>query len=241
MSLPLANTFESGQSSGTTITTGNSGGAAGDAFDIVSIGGTGTVTYDNVHIAQGLLAAKFVCDATTGAGVTTDYQTKVGTPTEIWGRFYLYITAQLAAGNTFTLFGAERSGVGACGLVNLTPFGGVTTRIQVENAVSTKVNTGIDVPLNQWVRVEFHMLLATSGQVDAKLWTDPLATTGENTATVTGDTRGFTDRVYFGNRGMPSATGYTHWMDGIHVNATGYPGPLVAGRTRPYVDVTISN
>ena len=56
----LTNTFEGG-TSGTTITqsvNGNSGGASGNFFDTVSIGGGATDAADNTHAAHGTLSAK---------------------------------------------------------------------------------------------------------------------------------------------------------------------------------------
>lgn len=65
----LNNTYESGQSSGTTITTGNSGGGAGTAWDNVTIGSGATVTYTSTNAIRGTLSGR----STTGATATTAY------------------------------------------------------------------------------------------------------------------------------------------------------------------------
>ena len=54
--LPANNSFEGG-SDETTITTGNSGGASGSAFDVVTIGAGNGLVYDSAQ-ARGTLSGR---------------------------------------------------------------------------------------------------------------------------------------------------------------------------------------
>ena len=54
----FSNTFEGG-TSGATITTANSGGGSGDAFNYVNLTGASTLTYDTTHVFGGVGAARF--------------------------------------------------------------------------------------------------------------------------------------------------------------------------------------
>jgi hypothetical protein len=86
----LTNSFESG-TNGTTITTGNSGGASGNAFDVTEASGTSILVYSNTQAAHGSLSAEF---ANNGDGANSvSWSTSLGTQTQVWFRAYVYFTA----------------------------------------------------------------------------------------------------------------------------------------------------
>lgn len=88
MAVPLSNTFEGG-SDGTTITTGNSGGVSGNAFDLVTIGATHTVAYSSGSAISQTLSALITPGGTSGTSFVQWGSASVGTigPT-VYTRFY---------------------------------------------------------------------------------------------------------------------------------------------------------
>ena len=64
----LRNNF-SGLSNGTTLTTGNSGGVSGRAFDSISIAPSGTLAADNTHLGLDAMALKIATAATVGTSL----------------------------------------------------------------------------------------------------------------------------------------------------------------------------
>src|SRR5258707_3093639 len=98
----LVNSFEGG-TSGSAVSTANSGGASGNAFDSVTIGTGATVAYDNAHAAHGSLALQ-IATAGTSAAANAQWSTSMGSQGTIWFRLYAYFTAN--PGVTTRLFRA---------------------------------------------------------------------------------------------------------------------------------------
>jgi hypothetical protein len=76
----LTNNFEGG-SNGSTITTGNSGGASGNAWDTITIGTSAVDVYDNSQAAHGSLSCK-LSTAATSVSVYNAWTTSMGTLTQ---------------------------------------------------------------------------------------------------------------------------------------------------------------
>lgn len=215
----LTNTAEGGTLTAA-VTTGNSGGASGNAWDSVAVGGA--LTYDNTH-NRGAVAYKVVGDTVNPTYMT--WSTALGTVGEVWGRIYLYLTAAPSA---------------ATGLVRLRVGGVQTMRIQLatagagqleirKNSGNTLVGT---VPTacatNQWIRFEYHLLAVTSGaQLEVRLYNTADSATATDQFSSTGDTltSANVDEVAVGHHNASAAS--TLWMDDIEVNTTGWPGPSV--------------
>jgi hypothetical protein len=83
------------QTSGTTVTTGNSGGTNADAFTAVTIGGLATLTFDNAHVAHGSNAFKVAIG--TSNQPTFVAWTFLGPVTSDEGAVYNYLTANPAS------------------------------------------------------------------------------------------------------------------------------------------------
>lgn len=229
MSLPLANTLEGG-SDETTLTFGNSGGASGDAFDLVLLTpGTGTLVFDTARAAHGSLSARVTPDGTNAALVAWQAASTGGGFTEIWGRVYIYLTAAPIGG--CRLISANLSAGTRKADISLTSASGGNSLLRVSDATFTSNDAGANVPLNQWVRIEFHIKCsATVGQIEAKMFLGDDAspiTNGTVTSPATRDTGASADEVRFG-QGTAGATG-AFWMDSMQVNTSGFPGPLVLG------------
>lgn len=233
----LTNSAEGG-TSGTTVTTGNSGGASGNAFQSVTISGTGAgLTFDNTHSgAHGSLAYKLTFGSSSSV-VAEQWNTSMGTQSQVWFRLYLY----------FTGFPAANVGLWSCA-----PASGTSARMQLKasnpnqghllflNSAGTTILTSTNaVPLNQWFRVEgFVIGSSTAGQLEFKLFSTPDSTTPDETQTsaanVNTNSASIT-RYDFGSSGT-GITSYSYWIDDAGLSNVGYIGP--AGSAGQTVDLT---
>ena len=216
MALPLSNNAEGG-TNGVTVTTGNSGGSSGNAWDVVTIGASGTFVYDNAQIAHGSLSYKII-QAGTPTGIYGAWTTLFGTQTEIWGRFYLYRTGN-PVGNHQVIRILTSATINAT--VRIETTGLVTVR---GNGATPTTSTVSAIALNAWNRIEFHaQASSTAGVVDAKLFKTADSTTADETISVSAANTGANwSEIRYGTQNQ--ATG-TFWLDDLQVNATGYPGP----------------
>lgn len=213
----LVNTFEGG-TQGTTISTGNSGGTSGNAFDNVSIGSGGTLTYDGTQAAHGSLSAEIT---TAGSGVFFGWVASLGTQTQVWFRQYLYLTGNPSA--NIAPFKAQ-SGASNCAQMGINTSGKITFQ---NAAFSTVITSASTIPLNQWFRVEGFVLAGTStGQLSFSLYdaADSVTPTETQTSTAAQVLLASMDRVNFGQIQAVSAGPF--WMDDIGVSTTGYLGPF---------------
>lgn len=153
-----------GGTDGATVTAGTSGGASGDAFDVVdvSVGGAGGVlAFDSTHSAHGGLSYKM---ATGGAAVSNYLQWSSGFGTTTWWRIYLYFTANPVNSHRVLEFG----NAGAVSGVIIAASGKI---VLVDSAGVTQVTSTSTIPLNQWFRLEgFTVQSATVGQVGFSLY-----------------------------------------------------------------------
>lgn len=219
MTLAL-NNFEGG-SNGTAVTVANSGGASGTAW--TAVGATGTVAYDNTHVAHGGLSCKMA--TTTSADVALTWSTAVvGSAAQLWFRVYCYLTANPPAG--FPIFSADTSGGAAqCGAFTIETTGQMTGQDSAFTGIFTTTNT---IPLNQWFRVEgFVIGSATVGQLELKLFDSMDSTTATETQTsaATLNTSGNIAQVFFSF--FARANTGPFWIDDAGISDQGYLGPVV--------------
>jgi fibronectin type 3 domain-containing protein len=180
----LSNNFEGG-SNGTAITAANSGGTSGNAFNTASCT-SGTETFSNASPAHGNLFG--LLSPTTNLCYLQWNNKSVSPTTASYGRAYLKLAANPA---------------GAFGLMRITDASSVrdvqvnlskTGKLSVLDANgTTQVTFTQSVPLNQWVRLEWHVVSAASGTFELRMYsgdsTTPLEThvlTGIPTGTVIG-------------------------------------------------------
>lgn len=213
----LANNAEGG-TSGTTVTTGNSGGASVNAFDVVTIGTSSAVTFDNGHAAHGSLAYKMAVPVGVANISSVAWTTSLGTQTTVWFRLYLYFTSQPA---TFGVWRALQ-GASLCAGVVLVSDG----TMQVRNAANgTVFTTASVIPINQWFRLEgFVTGSASTGQVELKFFSSLDATVPDETQTSLANLnlRG-PPNTY--QAGALTSVGSTFWIDDLGVSTVGYMGP----------------
>jgi hypothetical protein len=225
----LTNSAEGITPSGTTVTTANSGGASGNAFDVVTVTSSGqTCASDSARSAHGALSIQLATGA-TAAGTFVRWNTSMGTQTTIWFRVYAYYTANPAS--NIRIWNATASGT-SCGSVLVSTTG----KLLFANSAGTTVLTSTNsIPLNAWFRLEgFLTGNASTGQLEFKLFLTPDAVTPDETQTsaATQATTGPPTDYTFGNGGTSTSNFGPIWIDDLALSSTGYPGPVVpAGMT----------
>lgn len=157
------NNFE-GLTPGTTVTTSNSGGASGTAFDVVGVNGTLAAATAAAHGGVCLSL-----QSTSAANTFVQYTSAgpFGAQTNIYFRFYARTAAN--PGTAVRLFNATTSG-GSLFSVFLNTTGKMSATYS--SAGTSFVTFTNAVPLGQWFRVEgFCIVSATVGQVSASMFT----------------------------------------------------------------------
>lgn len=224
MAFPLANTFEGG-SDETTLTAGNSGGSSGDAFDAVFIGGASTIVFDTARASHGSYSMRFAPADSQAVNAQWTATSTGGGFTETWGRFYFYATAKPSNGvrlvSFFTTGGTRQAHIE----MTASPNG----LLRVADSAFTSGDTVAAIPLDEWVRIEWHVLhSATVGQLEAKIFqadsTSPI-TNGTVSSPASRNTGASADAIRFGQSTGVVLSGWSAWMDSLQANTTGWPGP----------------
>ncbi len=209
------NTLEGGSDT-TTISAANSGGASGDAF--TSVFG-GAVTYSNLQ-KRGLLSMRMV-DATGSTGVRWT-GLALGTA-DIWGRVYIYLTANIPGG-TLVLLGNQAAAGTFGGGVVISTLG----KLQAyANGVAVGTLGSTSVTLNQWVRIEVRIKpSATVGEIEWRLYNTADSTTIDETITTTAlNTQADNDGMRFGSSTGAPTTPFTMYFDDLGVSSVTWLGP----------------
>lgn len=219
----LLNSFEGG-TSGVTVSAANSGGASGNAFDVVTIGTGGTFAFSSAHAAHGSLSASVGTGGTAAATYVT-WSTSIGTPAQVWFRMYLYFPSlPSAATRLFTVLNTGSSGVVKFGInTNGTIF--------TQNVSGATITTSAaSIPTAAWFRLEGMALLsATVGQTEVKLFTsaDGTVPAETDTSTPSQDTLSGSPGSYLFGPAAGVANQGPFWMDDVGLSNTGYIGPVV--------------
>ena len=217
----LLNNAEGG-TNGTTVTTGNSGGSSGDAFDVVTIGASDTLTFDNAHAAHGSLSYKFISGSTSAVVLVWSTSLTGSSLTQVWWRAYYYATSHsMAIKIVEALSGSTQRAA-----VSINTSG----KIILQNAAGTTISTSsTTLPTSAWVRLEgFFIGSATVGQIECKIFTtsaDEFTPDETLTTSAAQNTGGTITKIQFGDS-SPSAP-FTNWMDDLGVSDTAYIGSAV--------------
>jgi hypothetical protein len=153
----------------------NSGGYNGNPFDSVSVGGTGTFTFDNTHG----FPQSFRVAGDAANNILATWSTSMGTVSEAWGLAYFYLTAAPAANDTFLWL---RNGSSQVARARFTTAG----KLELVNAAGTVIDTSAtSVVTGGWGALQWHCdALSSGGTFAASLINDP--STGAVTETVGG-------------------------------------------------------
>jgi hypothetical protein len=220
---PLANTFESGQADGTTITTGNSGGAAGDAFQVIA----GTPKFSTSQAMRGTLSMQV--DTTATYTAANGQWTGLGSLTgSVWVRQYCWFPS--FPGVTLRQTGV-RTNAGVSAFLGILTTG-VIDPLNAAQAGNICRGT-VAVALNQWVRIEFRVVSSTTvGEFQWWLYNAPDAPVGsfdDTAATTTGVFGANTDALRFGADTVSGPNSYVYYTDDIAVSTVGQIGPSLLG------------
>lgn len=214
MAIYAGNSFESGQADGTAITTGNSGGAAGRAWDVVD----GTATYDAASAAHGALGGLL----DQGSNGRCQLQWIDGADTAAACYLRAYIRAATPTSNMRFIHVNGSGGTQAFALQWRTS--GV---LRLLDSVSANMaESTLTLPANQLVRVEVKVTPSTTaGQAEVRVYTDPESTTPAETITTAAsfNTLAAVGMWRFGP--TAGAANYTMSMDDAAVSFDDWIGP----------------
>lgn len=235
MALPLSNTCEGGTDE-TVVTTGNSGGASGDAFDTVSASGTSTVKYDTAAEMHGALSIRHDID---GSGNVTglSWGTSLGSQTDFYARFYIFRSATPSNQHRLVRF-ADSPGGTEAGRISWHTDGKIYS---FDSTLVVPPASSFTLTANQWLRWEVHLVASTTaGVIEVKAYvgdsTSEIGTytrTGLNTLSAIGELR-------IGNT-VTDTVGSPFWTDDFALATGGYIGPSgSAGTPGPPLQVVTS-
>lgn len=212
---PLANNFNGG-TDGATITTGNSGGASGDAFQSISA----TPVFTNVQWHSGGMAMRIV-DA---AGTTHCAHSGLGSiTTNVYFRTYMYMDA--FPGTNAVAILMQTGAAANCAWININTTGKVNAR----NAANTSINTSTaSVNLSSWFRLEWRVKASvTVGEIEWRLYNSPDSETITETinAAATQVLGANIDLVRWGETANVPGTPFTVYFDDVAVSTTDWIGP----------------
>jgi hypothetical protein len=213
----LANTFEGG-TSGSAITAANSGGASGNAFDAVACG-SGTVTYVASPAAHGGRAAQLA--PSTAACYLSWTSASIVPSTSSYGRAYIYFTARPSTSDVLLKL---MDGSGARDAqINMDTAGHL--RI-IDAANGKQAYFGTAVPLNQWVRIEWHLANSTSaGSMEVRMYAGDSLSPLEAEASTGIATGSSFAALQLGQAFASTAFGTTIGVDDVAYGTTGWLGP----------------
>lgn len=232
MAVPLSNTFEGG-TDGTTITTGNSGGASGSAFTNVVIAATHTLTYENSPVLSGGLCGVVTPGGTTGTTFVQWQPADVGTigPT-VYTRSYWRAIGAFGTVNNRFLYMEGAGGTTHRAGIEVGGTSGSPGKFSWVNAAGTigtlSTNTLV---VDTTYRFECKFTLdATVGQVDVNCYLGDSTTVLETLSSAATQNFGSTtlDACAWGSvaTNVTSATQSPYALDGLAIGTTGYFGPV---------------
>lgn len=218
----LTNSWEGG-TNGTVLSTGNTGGLSGNAFDAVNASGTGTTgKFSNTQAAHGSLSMQLIYASGVASKAYVSWTTSMGAQSQIWFRLYVYLTAYPNA--AMRLWSTDIGGVTLCSALYVNT-GGTLSFNDTSAAAFTTTNA---IPLNTWYRLEgFCTGSATVGQLELKMFAGDSATPVEtDTSAATRNTGGTQDSYRFGSlQTVTNTPALTIYYDDIGLSSTGYLGP----------------
>jgi hypothetical protein len=210
-----------GGSSGTTVTSVNSGGTSGTAFDSVGLGTGVTLTFDNTQAAHGSLSYKVTTPSTAAASYLV--WSSFGTVSQLWFRFYIYLTSNPAT--SFRVWEAVATGT-LCGGIRVNTNGTLYAFDTNDSTIASTTTTNT-LALNAWNRVEGYIIgSATVGQIQFSLYKtlDSVTPTETKTSATTVNTASASiTQAWQGVAYINAST--TLWLDDLGVSSVGYLGP----------------
>lgn len=226
------NTFEGGSDT-TAITTGNSGGASGTAWDNV----INAPTYSATQARDTLSGA--IATSASGTKYLT-WSTAGGTITDHYGRAYVYLDIGAATNINTSRFFEFRNGSGLTAFIR--PKASSTARVtEIADSAGSIVAVGSTVwTKNTWVRIEWHIVhSATVGTVDVRVYLSPDSSSIDETVSASSlnlrtDNTNIRMGVTTSIANFPVSGGICYF-DNVVYGATSWPGPAVTAAGSIYV------
>jgi hypothetical protein len=212
----LSNSFEGG-TNGAAITAANSGGASGNALSAISCAAPSTLTYSTASAAHGSVSALF----TPGTGACAMQWSKAITPTgEAYGRAYFNFAANPAG--AVPILKLSDASLNRDVQVNLSTTGKLSL---TNSAGASQVTFTNSIPLNSWVRLEWHLISAASGTFELRMYNGD-ATSPIETRVVTAVNTGTSIGFYQVGALAPIASGFgtTFKVDDLAFGTSGWLG-----------------
>lgn len=214
--------FETGVA-GNNILTSDAGDPT--AWDAINLGTGGTAVYDNALIHSGSLSAKLTRGSAGTVNLT--WSTALGTVTDQYGRFYIYLVAIPAAAFACVLV---RSGGTNCMAIRITTQG----RFQVRESTGAEVGVSLAGIVGKWARVEWHVVNSTTaGEIEVKVFYNTDAVNPNETIRGTSlNTLASADRVIYQSDQNAS---YVVQFDDLVAGAAAWPGPTTPKKIRDII------
>jgi hypothetical protein len=224
-----ANTFEGG-SDATIISPANSGGASGNAFDLVDSAADSIGEYD-AAVARDGMAGMFATRATVGrSAVRWNGLSITGTT---YGRIYICMGATPVT-NHVRFLSALNAAVTTCFSFQWTVANKLVLLDSATAAQATSTTT-LTSRLDTWLRFEWEVVLSlTVGQITCRMYDADDISPFETLATpATINVKADIEQYMIGpgsqtlNANMPTATDFV-WLDNLVVDSVDWPGPAAA-------------
>lgn len=211
------NSFEGG-SNGTTVTTGNSGGASGDAFDNAPTPGAGGVmTYSTAQAAHGSLSMT----TSTGVGSALAYAgyTLATTSADTCRTYCRFVSLPSAQQNFVRYLSTGSQAL----RVNCTTSGLIEVRNAANNVVGTTTSA---ISAGSWFRLELQSTWSTTvGAVTLRLYLSPDSTTISDSLTLTSLVlTASANEIRYGV-GSSMANAVQVWYDDLAIEGATWHGP----------------
>lgn len=217
----LQQDFENG-TSGTAITSANSGGGSDTAFNSVSTSGTGSAIYSNTAAAHGSQCAIVSTGSGSSSNAALIWGASLPSSSVIYGSVYLNLLTALPASSDAVIEFFQGSNAFGGG-IQITTTGKLLVQDDNFNFLHTFAST---LPIASWVRVEW--LVSASGQITVNYYSGPDSTTVTETySAVSQSYTTFTGLGFGWNNGHANQPNLG--IDCIQVSDQGFPGPW--GRT----------
>jgi hypothetical protein len=227
----LRNNFDGGPD-GTVITTANSGQVPGnDAFDFVQPQGSGMSMQFASAAALGRATAEYVMNiatAATSGQLNVIWSTSMGSQTQVWWRYYMYLVAlPTATANNPTIFEMD-NGAAYGGVLLINKATNSLRVVTGSGATSTFATGAVALSAGRWYRIEgrYQAGTGTSGSCDVRLFDEPDDDTPAETISLSGVNMGTTSANSFTFGWIFNDVNYPHmYMSGLELNNTDWPGP----------------
>jgi hypothetical protein len=210
---------------GTTVTQGsggNSGGGDSSFFDVVQIGATGSLIFDNAHVTHNVEAFRFTTGGTAGNS-NVQWQGSITPAATMWFRIYIFTPSSFALTPTIVRMLDTTGATQACRIA-----WNASGNLLIRNTANTQVATSTNaMSVSTAYRLEGFCTQGASGTAEIKFWSS-IDSRGAPVETLTAAAQNYgTNNI--GNVAFGQVTAIANmpswWGSGIAITDGGYLGP----------------